>query len=69
MRFILLSDETGLINLVATPDVYTRYRSVIRTEPLLWVDGVLEHRGRSISIRVHRIRRGVDLLRPEAATY
>ena len=69
MRFILLSDETGLINLVATPDVYTRYRSVIRTEPLLWVDGVLEHRGRSISIRVRRIRRGVDLLRPEAATH
>src|SRR5581483_9179005 len=26
MRFILLSDETGLINLVATPDVYRRYR-------------------------------------------
>jgi error-prone DNA polymerase len=69
MRFILLSDETGLINLVATPNVYRRYRSVIRSEPLLWVEGVLERRGRSVSIRVRRIRRGVDLLRPEAATY
>lgn len=69
MRFILLSDETGLINLVATPDVYRRYRSVIRSEPLLWVEGILERRGRSVSIRVRRIRRGVDLLRPEAATY
>lgn len=68
MRFILLSDETGLVNLVATPDVYRRYRSVIRTEPLLWVEGILERRGRSFSIRVRRVRRGVDLLGPETAT-
>lgn len=65
MRFILLSDETGLINLVATPDVYRRYRDVIRSEALLWVEGMLECRGRSLSIRVRRVRKGTELLRSE----
>lgn len=56
MRFVLLSDETGLINLVLTPQVYARYRPVIRGEMFQWVRGQLERHGGSISIKVAWIR-------------
>lgn len=62
MRFILLSDETGLINLVLTPQIYARYRPVIRGEMFQWVRGRLERRGGSISIKVAWMRPLTHLL-------
>ena len=56
MRFILLSDETGVLNLVLTPQIFTRYRSVIRSEQFQWAGGRLEHRGGSIAIKVSWVR-------------
>jgi error-prone DNA polymerase len=40
--FILLEDEFGTMNLVVPPAVYERYRLLVRTEPLLLVEGILE---------------------------
>jgi error-prone DNA polymerase len=40
--FVLLEDEHGVINLVVPPRVYERHRLVVRTEPLLLVEGKLE---------------------------
>jgi error-prone DNA polymerase len=40
--FILLEDEFGTMNLVVPPAVYERHRLLVRTEPLLVVDGTLE---------------------------
>jgi error-prone DNA polymerase len=40
--FILLEDEYGTINLVVPPKVYERHRLVVRTEPLMLVEGTLE---------------------------
>jgi error-prone DNA polymerase len=40
--FILLEDEVGVINLVLPPAVYERHRLLVRTEPLLLVEGKLE---------------------------
>jgi DNA polymerase III alpha subunit len=39
--FILLEDETGMMNVIVRPDVFERYRAVVRGEPLLLVKGVL----------------------------
>src|SRR5437879_8978188 len=39
--FVLLEDEAGMVNVIVRPDVYERYRSAIRGEPLLWVRGKL----------------------------
>ena len=39
--FVLLEDEGGMTNVIVRPDVYDRYRSAIRGEPLLWVRGTL----------------------------
>src|SRR5690349_2041393 len=39
--FVLLEDEGGMTNVIVRPDVYDRYRSAVRGEPLLWVRGRL----------------------------
>jgi len=44
--FVNLEDETGLVNVICTPDVWRRYRKVARTAPALEVRGLLErHQG------------------------
>ena len=44
--FINLEDETGLVNVICTPDVWKRFRKVARTSPALVVHGMLErHQG------------------------
>src|SRR3978361_85289 len=40
--FMLLEDETGTINLIVPPDVYERDRTVVRAEPLVFAQGVME---------------------------
>jgi len=44
--FLNLEDETGLVNVICTPDVWKRFQQVARTAPALCVRGVLErHQG------------------------
>ena len=44
--FVNLEDETGLVNVICTPDVWKRFRKVARTSPALLVRGLLErHQG------------------------
>jgi len=38
--FVTLEDEEGLVNLIVRPDVYERYRDVLRNAPLLWIEGL-----------------------------
>ena len=40
--FLTLEDETGLVNVIVRPDVYERYRRVIRTSSMLVIEGVLQ---------------------------
>jgi error-prone DNA polymerase len=40
--FVLLEDEFGTINLIVPPRIYERHRLLVRTEPLLLVEGRLE---------------------------
>ena len=40
--FVNLEDETGLLNVICTPDVWRRYRKVARTHPRVEVRGMLE---------------------------
>ena len=56
--FILLEDEHGTINLIVPPKVYERHRLLVRTEPLLLVEGKLERfaaAGGAINVLVDRI--------------
>jgi error-prone DNA polymerase len=40
--FLLLEDETGLVNVVVRPDLYEKQRSVIRGESYLCVEGTVQ---------------------------
>ena len=56
--FLLLEDETGTVNVIVPPPVYARDRLIVRTEPLVVVEGVLERfasGGGAINLLVRRL--------------
>ena len=55
MIFLNLEDETGLVNVICTPDVWKRYRKVARTAPALVVRGLLERHQGVINVLARRI--------------
>jgi error-prone DNA polymerase len=55
--FILLEDETGLVNGVVMPQIYERYRSLVRGEPLVIARGTLERRDRNLNVRVSSLEK------------
>lgn len=58
--FILLEDEHGTINLIVPAQVYERHRLIVRTEPLMLVEGRLERHpaaGGAINVLVHKVGR------------
>ena len=61
--FLLLEDETGMINGVVRPDVYERHRAAMRADPLVIVSGRVERRERNLNVLVSEVRR---LAPPEA---
>jgi error-prone DNA polymerase len=55
--FVLLEDEHGTINLIVPPEVYERHRLIVRTEPLMFVEGKLERlpaAGGAINVLIDR---------------
>jgi error-prone DNA polymerase len=54
--FMLLEDETGTINLVVPPQVFQRFRGVVRTAPLVRAKGRLERRQGAINVVVSEVR-------------
>ena len=56
--FILLEDEFGTINLIVPPQIYERHRLIVRTEPLMLVEGKLERfaaAGGTINVLVDQV--------------
>ncbi len=56
--FLLLEDEFGTINLIVPAKVYERHRLIVRTEPLMLVEGKLERfaaAGGAINVLVERV--------------
>jgi error-prone DNA polymerase len=56
--FILLEDEHGTINLIVPAQIYERHRLIVRTEPLMLVEGRLERHpaaGGAINILVSQV--------------
>jgi error-prone DNA polymerase len=53
--FVNLEDETGLVNVICTPDVWKRFRRVARVAPALEIRGVLERHQGVVNVLAHRI--------------
>jgi error-prone DNA polymerase len=48
--FLLLEDETGVANVIVLPPVYERNRLIVRTSPLVSIEGRLERREGVINV-------------------
>ncbi len=48
--FLTIEDETGLVNVIVRPDVYERYRRVIRTASMIVIEGVLQKEQGTIDV-------------------
>jgi error-prone DNA polymerase len=55
--FITLEDETGLINLIIRPDLYTRARTTLHGATILMVEGRMQREGAAISVLVQALYR------------
>ena len=42
ITFMLIEDEFGTLNVIVPRKLYERYRTIVRTEPIIRVDGILE---------------------------
>jgi error-prone DNA polymerase len=53
--FLNLEDETGMVNVICTPDVWRRFRKVARIAPALQIRGMLERYQGVINLLAQRI--------------
>jgi error-prone DNA polymerase len=53
--FMLLEDEHAQLNLIVPPQVYDRFRALVRGEPLLLARGRYEHVDRNRNVLVHEL--------------
>jgi error-prone DNA polymerase len=60
--FLLIEDEFGLANIVVSPQLYEQYRAVVRGEPLLWVEGHLQKKGKNLNLIMTRAQPLLDAL-------
>jgi DNA polymerase III alpha subunit len=56
MCFISLEDETGLLNIIITPDLYQKCRMTLLHSALIEVEGRLEYREGVRNIKAHNVR-------------
>jgi error-prone DNA polymerase len=64
--FMLLEDEEGQMNLIVPPQVYERFRAVVRGEPLLLARGRFERVGRNMNVLVDELQTLAPLARAAA---
>jgi error-prone DNA polymerase len=53
--FMSLEDETGIVNLIVTPQLFERDRVVLVGESFLWVEGVLQNQDSVAAIKARRV--------------
>ncbi|MFO0581017.1 MAG: error-prone DNA polymerase [Anaeromyxobacter sp.] len=53
--FVSLEDETGIANLVVMPDVYEKFRPVVRQAPFLVARGQVERTGAVVNVKVDSV--------------
>jgi len=54
--FVLLEDETAMMNAIVRPDIYERDRVAIRGEPFLWIGGRLAKDAGAVNIIAEEVR-------------
>ncbi len=55
--FISMEDETGIANIIVTPDLYERERIVVTRSRFLMVEGMLQNQDGVIHVKAVHLRR------------
>jgi error-prone DNA polymerase len=55
ITFLLLEDEHGLLNVIVFPDLYSQRRHVVRGEPFVVIQGVLQQRNNTTSLVAEQV--------------
>jgi error-prone DNA polymerase len=53
--FLSLEDETGIANVIVTPDLFARRRLPLVSEPFLLIEGILQMQDGVVSVRATRV--------------
>src|SRR4030095_3642736 len=53
--FLTLEDETGVSNIIITPQLFDEYRLVLVDHPFLLIEGVLQNQDNVVSIKAKRV--------------
>lgn len=54
--FLTLEDETGVSNIIVTPQLFEKNRIVLTKHPFLLIEGTLQNQDRVVSVKAKRIR-------------
>jgi error-prone DNA polymerase len=54
--FLTLEDETGVTNIIVTPQLFDKYRLVLVDHPFLLIEGSLQHQDNVISVKAKTVR-------------
>jgi error-prone DNA polymerase len=58
--FLSMEDETGIANVIVTPDLYERERLAVMRSKFLLAEGVLQNQGGVIHVKATRLTALVD---------
>jgi len=53
--FLSLEDETGIANVIVTPQLFARHRLTLVAEPFLLIEGILQIQDGVVSVRAQRV--------------
>jgi error-prone DNA polymerase len=53
--FLSLEDETGIANVIVTPDLFERHRATLTGESFLLIEGILQNTGGLVSVKASRV--------------
>jgi error-prone DNA polymerase len=54
--FLTLEDETGVANVIVTPNLFDKNRLVLVDEPFLLIEGILQHQDNVISVKARKVQ-------------
>ncbi len=55
VHFLTLEDELGLVDIILWPQVYQKYRQLVRASPLLVIGGRVQRDGEAVSLLADRV--------------
>jgi error-prone DNA polymerase len=53
--FLSMEDETGIANVIVTPDLYERERMTVMRSKFVWVEGVLQNQDGVVHVKAKRL--------------